>query len=88
MCVFGVFFCVEKGKINIKMKKRKGEKNMRATKKNSPSTNNLTVSTEGLQSLLNSGRTTAVQVGMDAGAKVVIGRRVFWNVSKIQRYLD
>lgn len=61
---------------------------MRATKKNTPSTNNLTVSTEGLQSLLNSGRNTAVEIGMAAGAKVVIGRRVLWNVSKIQKYLD
>lgn len=47
---------------------------MRATKKNTHSTNNLTVSTEGLQSLLNSGRNTAVEIGMAAGAKVVIGR--------------
>lgn len=61
---------------------------MRATKKNTPSTNNLTVSTEGLQSLLNSGRNTAVEIGMAAGAKVVIGHRVLWNVSKIQKYLD
>jgi hypothetical protein len=61
---------------------------MRATKKNTPSTNNLTVSTEGLQSLLNSGRNTTVEIGMAAGAKVVIGRRVLWNVSKIQKYLD
>ena len=61
---------------------------MRATKKNTPSTNNLTVSTEGLQSLLNSGRNTAVEIGMAAGAKVLIGRRVLWNVSKIQKYLD
>lgn len=61
---------------------------MRATKQNTPSTNNLTVSTEGLQSLLNSGRNTAVEIGMAAGAKVVIGRRVLWNVSKIQKYLD
>lgn len=61
---------------------------MRATKKNTPSTNNLTVSTEGLQSLLNSGRNTAVEIGMAAGAKVVIGRLVLWNVSKIQKYLD
>lgn len=61
---------------------------MRAAKKNTPSTNNLTVSTEGLQSLLNSGRNTAVEIGMAAGAKVVIGRRVLWNVSKIQKYLD
>ena len=61
---------------------------MRATKKNTPSTNNLTVSTEGLQAMLCAGRKTAVEIGTAAGAKITVGRRVFWNVPKIQRYLD
>ena len=62
---------------------------MRATKQNNPTTNSLTVDTTGLQKLLNSGKPTAMhKIGMDAGAKVVIGRRVFWNVAKVQKYLD
>lgn len=41
-----------------------------------------------LQILLCCGSATAVKIGKDAGACVKIGRRVFWNVSKIQNYLD
>lgn len=52
------------------------------------STNNLAVSTEGLQCLLSVGRATAVEIGTAAGAKITVGRRVLWNVLKIQKYLD
>lgn len=52
------------------------------------STNNLAISTEGLQCLLSAGRATAVEIGMAAGAKITVGRRVLWNVLKIQKYLD
>ena len=52
------------------------------------STSNLAVSTEGLQCLLSAGRATAVEIGTAAGARVSVGRRVLWNVSKIQKYLD
>lgn len=52
------------------------------------STSNLAVSTEGLQCLLSAGRATAVEIGMAAGARVSVGRRVLWNVSKVQKYLD
>ena len=48
----------------------------------------LTVNTSELQKLLSSGRKTAVDIGVAAGAKITVGRRVFWNVLKIQRYLD
>ena len=48
----------------------------------------LTVNTSGLQKLLSSGQKTAVDIGTAAGAKITVGRRVFWNVSKIQKYLD
>ena len=52
------------------------------------STNNLAVSTERLQCLLSAGRATAVRIGTAAGAKITVGRRVLWNVLKIQKYLD
>lgn len=61
---------------------------MRKTTTLNVTPNNLTVDTVGLQRLVNSGRKTAVDIGMAAGAKITIGRRVLWNVSKIQKYLD
>lgn len=61
---------------------------MRKTTTLNVTQNDLTVDTAGLQSLINSGRKTAVDIGMAAGAKITIGRRVLWNVSKIQKYLD
>ena len=63
---------------------------MRATIINSDVSeqNRLAVDTRGLQNLLSCGRVTAVQIGEDAGARIEIGRRVFWNVSKIKDYLD
>lgn len=49
----------------------------------------LTVSTKQLMELLNCGRPTAVKVGIEAGAKIVIGeRKILWNLRAIQRYLD
>lgn len=52
------------------------------------SSETLSVDTAGLQKLLNSGRRTATQIGTAAGAKFCVGRRVYWNVSKIRKYLD
>lgn len=46
------------------------------------------VDTTGLQEMLSSGRKTAVDIGTAAGAKIQIGRRIFWNVNKVQKYLD
>lgn len=48
----------------------------------------LAVSTPVLMKLLNCGRPTAIKVGTDAGAKIVIGRRILWNLRIIQKYLD
>ena len=48
----------------------------------------LSVDTAGLQKMLNSGRQTATQIGMAAGATFGVGRRVYWNVAKIRKYLD
>lgn len=61
---------------------------MRATKKSEMVINQVAVTTENLQNILDCGRPTAVEIGTLAKAKVEIGRRVLWNVSKVQKYLD
>lgn len=63
---------------------------MRTTKRDfsiPPYDKNL-VDTLELQILLCCGRVSAVKIGETAGARVQLGRRVLWNVSKIQKYLD
>ena len=47
-----------------------------------------TVDTAGLQALLMAGKKTAIEIGTAAGARVQVGRRVLWNVAKVQKYLD
>ena len=47
-----------------------------------------TVDTTGLQALLMAGKQTAVEIGTAAGARIQVGRRVLWNVAKVQKYLD
>ena len=63
---------------------------MRATKVDSSieSCDKIAVTTETLQSLLDCGRQTAVQIGSHAGAKLVLGRRVLWSVSLVRKYID
>lgn len=46
------------------------------------------INTEELQGILMSGRKTAIEIGMAAGARIQVGRRVLWNVDKVQKYLD
>lgn len=48
----------------------------------------LTVSTKNLMRLLDCGKPAAIRIGTEAGAKVVVGRRILWNVQAIRRYLD
>jgi hypothetical protein len=48
----------------------------------------LTVDTAGLMQLMHAGRQTVTEVGIAAKAKIRIGNRVLWNVSKIKKYLD
>lgn len=48
----------------------------------------LMVSTEDLCKMLCCGRPSAVRIGQEAEARIQTGRRVFWNVSKIRKYLD
>jgi hypothetical protein len=50
--------------------------------------NKKTVDTAGLQAMLSCGRKSAVDVGNAAGAKIQVGRRVLWNIDKVQKYLD
>lgn len=61
---------------------------MRATKSSISEKPLITVDTEGLQAMLGSGRRTAVDIGTAAEARVQIGRRVLWNISKVKKYLD
>lgn len=63
---------------------------MRATitRTNIPAVECVSVSTEKLQDYLGCGRSAATEIGKRAGAKIKIGKRVLWNMSKIQKYLD
>lgn len=61
---------------------------MNATRKAELNGQRKTVDTFELQSMLGCGRKGAVDVGTAAGARVQIGRRVFWNVKKVQQHLD
>ena len=61
---------------------------MRKTTQFGTSPKSLTVDTPRLMELLQCGRATAVQIGNEAEAKITIGRRVLWNISKIREYLD
>lgn len=46
------------------------------------------VTTPELQSILGCGRVSAVKIGERAKARVEIGRRVLWNTTKLQDYLN
>lgn len=48
----------------------------------------LSVDIEKLSALLSCGQATAKKIGEDARARIVIGRRVLYSVSKIQKYLE
>lgn len=48
----------------------------------------MSVGTKELQSMLTCGRDTAVKIGMKAQARIQIGKRVLWNVEKVQEYLN
>mgnify|MGYP004726762015 FL=1 len=61
---------------------------MRKTKKEECEAPKLLVHTEELKQMLCAGRAAAVRIGTDAEAKVQSGRRVLWNVKKVQKYID
>ena len=48
----------------------------------------LTVDIEGLAAMLSCGQATARKIAEDAGARITIGRRVLYYVSKIEKYLE
>ena len=48
----------------------------------------LSVDIEKLSALLSCGQATAKKIGEDARARIIIGRRVLYSVSKIQKYLE
>lgn len=48
----------------------------------------ITVSTENLAKMLDCGRATAVKIGMAAGARVQVGKRVLFKMDKIEEYLN
>ena len=50
--------------------------------------NNLTVNAETLAGMLDCGRATAVKIGIDAGARIQIGRRTLYKVSMVEKYLE
>lgn len=49
--------------------------------------NKYTVTTEELMEILGVGRKTAVEIGRAACAKIVVGKRIIWNLRKIDEYL-
>lgn len=65
-----------------------GGKIMYATKQSKITDNTVTIDTKTLTELLHCGKVTAVRIGTDAEAKVQVGKRVLWNLPKVQRYID
>ena len=63
---------------------------MRATKKfdDQQDIEKLTITTDRLQAMLGCGRKSAVQIGDLAGARIQLGKRVLWNVSKVRDYVN
>ena len=50
--------------------------------------NRLTVDIEDLMAMLSCGAVTARKIADYAEAKIIVGRRVLYNVDKIEKYLD
>ena len=48
----------------------------------------ITVDIDGLAAMLSCGHATARKIGEQAGARIVIGRRVLYMVDKVYKYLD
>ena len=46
------------------------------------------ISTAEMRELLSCGTATATKFGIEAGAKVQMGKRVLWNREKLQKYID
>ena len=50
-------------------------------------TRKLAVDTEELQQILSLGRKSAVEVGKAANAQIMVGKRIIWNLQRVQEYL-
>lgn len=50
-------------------------------------TRKMAVDTLELQAILSLGRKSAVEIGKAANAQIVVGKRIVWNLQKIQEYL-
>lgn len=50
--------------------------------------NRLLVNTSELMLALGCGRPSAIAIGTEAGAKVMLGRKVAWNLAAVRKYLD
>lgn len=48
----------------------------------------LTTDATGLAGMLECGLATATRIGNEAGARIQIGRRVLYKVSKVEEYLN
>lgn len=55
---------------------------------NSAEFNRIAVNADTLAKMLDCGRTTAVQIGTDAGARIQLGRRILFNVKAVESYID
>ena len=61
---------------------------MRRTREATTTPETICIDTVNLQQLLQVGRSTAVAIGLQAGARVQVGRRVLWNTEKIRKYVN
>ncbi len=46
------------------------------------------VDIEHLAAVLSCGTDTARRIGEDAGARIIVGRRVLYSIKKIEQYID
>lgn len=63
----------------------------RPKKKKAPTidlSSRLLVNTGELMLLLGCGRPMATEIGEQAGAKIMLGRKIMWNPSAVKMYLD
>ena len=56
--------------------------------KEGPTSQPVTVNIDKLSAMLSGGHATARKIGEQAGAKIVIGRRVLYSVEKVKNYLS
>ena len=56
--------------------------------KERPTSQPITVNIGELSAMLSCGHATARKIGEQAGAKIVIGRRVLYSVEKVKNYLS